>query len=184
MLLFSGIVGLKYISEGSYVTPASRIASIEQIDPLKIDFSVPEQYYQRISVKDPVFFTVAGLKEKLTGHVYAVEPKIDPATRTVQLRALCPNTKARVLPGSFARVELVLKETPDALMVPTQAIVPILKGQKVYLVKGGKAKEAKVETGVRTAAAVQITSGIEQGDTVITTGVMSIREGSPVKIIK
>ncbi len=113
---------------------------------------------------------------------FAVEPQIDQETRTLKVRAIAPNAKGEILPGSFADVTLILKEITDALMVPTQAIIPILKGQKVYLYKNGIVSQVEVNLGIRTDTDVQITSGVITQDTVITTGVLQIMPGVPVKI--
>lgn len=179
---FSGVIGLKNVSEGSYVTPATIIASIQQIDPVKIDFAVSERYSYLTKKGDKVIFSIEGNKEKLTGEVYAVEPKIDLNTRTLQIRAICPNSKGNIYPGAFARVQLALSDIDSALMIPTECIIPDMKGQKVYRIKNGAAEFARVETGLRTDARIQIMSGISPGDTIITTGLMQLKPGSQVKI--
>ncbi len=179
---FDGIVGLRKISEGAYVTTSTDIASMQEIDPIKIDFSVPEKYSSFVNVGDKISFTISGNTKIYTGRVYAIEPKIDEATRTLHIRALCPNASKEIHPGSFADVTLILKEITNALMVPTQAIIPILKGQKVYLYKSGKVAESVVQTGIRTDTMVQITDGVSQMDTVITTGILQIAPGMPVTI--
>ena len=114
--------------------------------------------------------------------MFAIEPQIDQETRTLKIRAIAPNARGEILPGSFADVTLILKEITDALMVPTQAIIPILKGQKVYLYKNGVVSQAEVNVGIRTDTEVQLTSGVSAQDTVITTGVLQIMPGVPVKI--
>lgn len=179
---FEGQIGLKYVSEGSFVNSSTNIASLQDIDPIKIDLSIPEKYTGYVTKGDEITFTVSGNKKTFSGKVYAIEPKIDDATRSLKIRAISPNTKAEILPGSFADVTLILREIPGALMVPTQAIIPILKGQKVYLFKGGVVSEALVETGIRTDTEVQLTSGVSAGDTVITTGILQLAPGMPVKI--
>lgn len=179
---FDGIVGLRKISEGAYVTTSTDIASMQEIDPIKIDFSVPEKYSSFVNTGDKISFTISGNTKTYTGRVYAIEPKIDEATRTLQIRALCPNASKEIHPGSFADVTLILKEITDALMVPTQAIIPILKGQKVYLYKSGKVVESVVQTGTRTDTMVQITDGVSPMDTVITTGILQIAPGMPVTV--
>jgi membrane fusion protein (multidrug efflux system) len=112
-----------------------------------------------------------------------MEPKIDPAMGTIQLRALCDNRSGKVLPGAYVQIELRLKQTKDALMVPTQAVIPVLKGQTVLVRKNGLVASIPVKTGIRTATSVQITEGLSVGDTVITTGIMQLRPGMPVKVI-
>jgi membrane fusion protein (multidrug efflux system) len=179
---FDGQIGLKYVSEGSFVNSSTTIVSLQDIDPIKIDFSIPEKYAGYVSKGDKITFKVSGNNKVFTGAVFAIEPQIDLDTRTLKIRAIAPNAKGEILPGSFADVTLILKEINDALMVPTQAIIPILKGQKVYLYKNGVVSQAIVNVGIRTDTQVQLTSGVSAQDTVITTGVLQIMPGVPVKI--
>ncbi|MBI2427383.1 MAG: efflux RND transporter periplasmic adaptor subunit [Ignavibacteriales bacterium] len=177
---FEGRIGLRYVSEGGYVSQTTRIASMQKIDLLKVDFSIPEKYSTQVAVGDIVQFSSEETKMKFSGKLYAIEPKVDPTTRTLQLRALVDNKNERILPGSYVQIELRLKQIADALMVPTQAVIPVLKGQSVFVKKNGVAVSVPVKTGIRTAASVQITEGLSAGDTIITTGLMQLRTGAPV----
>lgn len=179
---FNGVVGLKSVSEGAYVTPAALIASIQQIDPVKIDFSVSERYTSLVKKGHRINFSVEGNDEKLTATVFAFEPKIDLATRTLQVRAVCPNPKGLIYPGAFAKVQLELNDIDSAMMVPTESVIPDLKGKKVYRIKNGQAEAVKVITGLRTDAKIQITEGLAFGDTIVTRGIMSLKPGSAVKV--
>ncbi len=179
---FDGRIGLRYVSEGSYVSPTTRIASMQKINPLKVDFSIPEKYASLVSVGDPVQFNSDETKLQFTGKLYAIEPKIDAATRTLQLRALCDNKSEKIFPGAYVQIELHLKKIPDALMIPTQAVVPVLKGQTVFVSKKGVATSVPVATGIRTSSTVQILSGLSAGDTVLTTGLMQLRPGMAVRV--
>ena len=179
---FDGVIGLRYVSAGDYITPSSRITAIQDIDPVKIDFSIPERYVRAVSTGDEIQFTSESLMDNYTGRVYAIEPEIDLETRTLQLRALAPNANAEILPGAFVEVELILDAIPNALMVPTEALIPEIQGQKVFLVKNGKATPAPVQTGIRTEDKIQITEGIQAMDTVVTSGILSIRPGAEVQI--
>jgi membrane fusion protein (multidrug efflux system) len=167
---FSGTIGLKSVSEGSFVTPQTVIASI------------PEKYAMRVKKGDEIVFTAGSSNNQFKGNIYAIEPKVDDLTRTVQIRALCPNTKAQVIPGAFARVTLKLEQQNDALMIPTQSVVPILKGKQVFVLRSGKAEAVKVETGIRNDTTIQVISGLNENDTVITTGMISLRPGADVKL--
>lgn len=179
---FDGRIGLRYVSEGSYVSPATRIASMQNIDLLKVDFSIPEKYAGQVVVGDVVQLKSEETKQQFTGHLYAIEPKIDPTTRTLQLRAMVENKNENILPGSYVQIELKLKKIPDALLVPTQAIIPLLRGQTLFVRKNGVAVSVPVKTGIRTASFVQITEGISAGDTVLTTGLMQLRTGMKVNV--
>lgn len=179
---FNGMIGLKTVSEGSYVSPSTRIASLQQIDPVKVDFSIPEKYASLVKKGDEVVFTVGTSSKEFKGNIYALEPKVDDVTRTVQIRALCPNANSEVLPGAFARITLHLSRENSALMIPTESIVPVLKGKQVYAYRNGKAEAVMVEAGVRNDSTIQITKGLNENDTIITTGVISLRPGAVVKL--
>ncbi|UKJ07217.1 efflux RND transporter periplasmic adaptor subunit [Solitalea lacus] len=179
---FSGTIGLRSVSIGDYITPQTDITTLVNVNPAKITFTVPEKYVQLLKQKSTIKFTVEGTSRVYNATVYAVEPRIDETTRTVQLKATAPNNDGSLLPGSFAKVELALKEIEDALFVPTQAVVPLLKGKKVFVSKNGMATDALIETGVRTSSRVQVLNGLKAGDTVITTGIMSLKPETPVKV--
>lgn len=181
---FNGIVGLRYVSVGSYISPTTRIASIQNLCPLKLDFSIPEKYASLVRKGDKVFFKVQGIDQLLEGQVYAIEPKIDPVTRTLPIRAVYPNSDRRILPGAFAEVELVLQDADSTVLIPSEALVPELKGQKVFVAKQGKAVAKPVEIGLRTDREVQITAGLSDGDTVITTGILQLRPGMAVQLVE
>ena len=179
---FNGIIGLRYVSEGGYVSQSTHIGAMQKVNPLKIDFAIPEKYAGHVVVGDIVQLTSDEMKLQFTGTVYAIEPKIDPTTRTLQLRALCDNKSEKIFPGAYVQIELRLQTTADAFMIPTQAIIPVLKGQTVLVRKNGVVVSAPVTIGTRTASAVQITSGLAEGDTVLTTGIMQLRPGMPVTV--
>ena len=179
---FNGTIGLKYVSDGSYISPSTRIASLQNINPVKVDFSVPERYVSRVKEGDKITFTVQGTDKEFEGEIYAIEPKIESQTRTLQIRALSDNTEGFLVPGAFADLELILQTIDDALMIPTISLVPELQGQKVYLYKQGMVQQQRVQTGIRTEDQVQITNGVQPGDTVLTTGFLQVQDGMPVEI--
>lgn len=181
---FNGVVGLKNVSNGAYVSPATSIATLQQIDPLKIDFSVPEKYFSSLTKGDVVKFSVDGSSENFTGKVFAIEPKIDEATRSIKVRALVQNSKTKLFPGSFAKIDLGLKTVDGALMIPTQCIIPDARNKKVIVVKDGKAKFVVVETGVRKESNIQVISGIEAGDTIVATALMYVKPDMEVNAVK
>jgi membrane fusion protein (multidrug efflux system) len=179
---FNGTIGLRNVSEGSYVTNNNVIASLQSLNQVKIDFAIPERYSQDIKIGDPIHFTISGSESKFTASVYAIEPKIDQVTRTLKIRAKCTNAGMKLLPGTFADVEVILKKIVNTIMVPTESIVPELKGQKVFLVKNGKAFSQSIQTGIRTDKNVQVTEGLSENDTLITTGILQVKTGMPVQI--
>ena len=127
-------------------------------------------------------FKVAGSDENHTAKIYALEPEISINTRTLQVRAVTDNEKGKLFPGNFAEVEFPLDKIKDAILIPTEAIIPVQNGKKVFVSKAGKAHEIMVETGTRTATSVAILSGLKVGDTIITSGIMSLKEEAPVKV--
>lgn len=181
---FSGQVGLKYVSEGSYISPNSQIASLQSLNPIKIDFSIPERYISRIAIGDRINFTVQGVDSTFTGEVYAIEPRISRDTRSISIRARSNNGGRLLFPGAFASITLVLNEIDNALMVPSISVIPELNSQKIYVVKNGAVAEARIRTGIRTSDQVQIIEGVAPGDTVLTTGLLQVNPGSEVEITK
>lgn len=181
---FNGVIGLKNVSLGAVISPATTIATLQQINPLKVDFTVPEKYSEAINVGDKVKFTVDGQDATFEGSVFAIEPKIDEDTRSIKIRALVQNAKANLYPGAFAKIDLGLKGIDSALMVPTQSIIPEARNKKIIVVKDGKAEFRQVTTGVRNESKIQIIDGITEGDTVVTTGIMYVKPGVGLKITK
>jgi membrane fusion protein, multidrug efflux system len=179
---FSGKLGLKNMSPGSYVSPASVIAIINQTDRLKLDFTVPEKYIDQIKMGQLVTFTFEGSKKQLGAKVIATESNITENTRSLTVRAAVMGSDPGLLPGSFAKVMLSFDPDPNALLVPTQAVLPQARGKKVILYKGGTAIFADVVTGVRDSAKVQITDGLKAGDTVVVTGLLSVRPEGKIQI--
>jgi membrane fusion protein (multidrug efflux system) len=178
---FTGKIGLRNVSQGSYVTPATRIAALQNLTQVKLDFSVPEKYANLIKVGSTITFTVDGSELPHQAKVYGIEPKVDEVTRTVMMRASCPNPTQQLLPGSFAKVSLAVGSNTQAFLIPTQAIVPILKGQKVYVAQGDSVVERKVKTGVRQENNIEITDGLQAGDEVVVEGVMYLRQGAKIR---
>lgn len=179
---FSGKIGLRYISKGTYVTPTTVVANLVNTSQLKITFSIPEKYAPQMKVGNTLSFTTSDSKDTYYAKIYAIEPGVETTTRTLKMRAIAQNPDGKLLPGTFANVALPLDKINDALLVPTEALIPIQNGKKIFIAKNGKAKEIIVETGARTNRNVLITSGLKAGDTVLTSGVMSLKEDSPVKV--
>ncbi len=178
---FDGKIGLRSVSPGSYITSGSSVATLVQEDPLKLQFNVPERYASQLRVGQQVRFTVAGRDEIYEAEVYATEPMINEATRALQVRAKTDNPDGALIPGSYADVVLTLDSIPDALLIPTEAIIPRLNDQLVFRITNGKAEEVTVKTGVRQPSIVQITSGIKPGDSIMVSGLLQVKPGMAVK---
>lgn len=179
---FSGKIGLRSISEGEYLTPSTVVANLLSINPVKVLFSVPEKYSNQINVGQGLTFSVSGSEAKYHAEIYAIEPGVDAATRTISIRAIANNPEERLFPGAFARIELPLDHTENAVLVPTEAVIPVQNGKQVFLLKDGKAVATPVEAENRTRTDVLITEGVAIGDTVLTTGIMSLANGMAVTV--
>jgi membrane fusion protein, multidrug efflux system len=177
---FDGIVGLRYISEGSFAAPNTRLARLIKTQPLKIEFSVPERYAGEITPGFPITFRIDGLLNPLHASVYAVDPMVDEQTRTIRVRALYENKDEELKPGRFASIAMQLSETQDAIAIPSEALIPEMEGDRVFVYRSGQAHPVYVQTGLRTEDRVQIVDGLWFGDTLLMTGVLQLRQGLPV----
>lgn len=178
---FSGRIGLRNISEGGFTTPTLVIANLKQVDPIKLEFTVPERYAGEMRSGTKVGFTLEGDTTDFIAEVYAVEPSVDLSTRSIRMRARSRNPKGSLVPGAFARVNVRLGTIPGALTIPTEALIPDIQGQKVMVMKDGKAQSVRVAIGIRTENTVQLISNVHPGDTVITSALLAIRDGMPVR---
>jgi len=181
---FEGLIGLRYVSPGGYLSPSMLVTNLLDLDPVKIEFSVPEKYLGQISKKTAISFSIDGNDSIFSGTVYAIEPKINPATRSLTFRAVCSNPDQILLPGNFAKVSILLQKIKDAIVVPSQVLIPDIKGEKVFVFSGGKARPVYIETGIRTENEVQVLSGLNANDTIITTGLLQLKEGMAVAVRK
>jgi membrane fusion protein (multidrug efflux system) len=178
---FSGQVGLRSVSQGAYLQAGSPVARLVQLDPLKLEFSVPERYASQIRSGQSVSFTVAGQEEEYLGTVYATEPVINESTRALRIRAKVPNRNGRLIAGAFAEVNLTLDSIPNALLLPTEAVVPQLQDQIVYRINNGIIRAVKVKPGVRLPRLLQIQEGLSAGDTIMVAGLLQAEDGMKVQ---
>ena len=182
---FDGIIGLRQVSEGAYATPSTVIVNLTKIRPLKIEFSIPERYAPDVTSGTNITFYMeetSGMLHKYMAKTYANESKVTLDTRTLKVRALYPNEDEAILPGRYLSVEVMKQEIKDALTIPSEAIIPEMGRNIVYLYKSGEAQSTVIKTGLRTDSHTQVLEGLLPGDTVITTGVMQLRLGMKVNI--
>lgn len=179
---FSGVLGLRQISEGAYITPTTVLVQLKQLNPIKLEFDVPERFLSRVREGQTLQFTTEGSDKKHQARVYAIDTEISSATRTFKVRATASNSNRTLKPGQFARITLVTGTDPNALLVPTDAIIPVLDGKQVYLARKGRAIATSVISEDRQSDQVQIISGIEAGDTVIVSGLLSLTDGNPIVV--
>ncbi|MGZ5190177.1 MAG: efflux RND transporter periplasmic adaptor subunit [Flavisolibacter sp.] len=181
---FSGKLGFKDISSGAYVTPASIIATIQKTNDLKLDFNLPEKYTSQIRKGQFVNFTIEGSKRSYTAVINATESGIEQTTRSMMIRAQVTGDATGLVPGNFAKVKLNFEPDPNAILIPSQAIIPQARGKKVVVFNGGKANFVDVTTGIRDSSMIQITSGLNSGDTIVITGLLSVKPDATISIGK
>jgi membrane fusion protein, multidrug efflux system len=181
---YSGRVGLRNISLGSYISPTDIITTIRQVDQLKLEFAIPEKYAKEIVKGYKVRFKVDGGNEDHNATVMATENSVDANTRTLRVRALVNERHQELVPGIFAKVNLQLGRNDRALLVPSQSIIPTARNKQVILFRKDSALYTVVETGIRDSAFVQVLKGVKIGDTVVTSGLMAIRPNAKIKIAR
>lgn len=181
---FDGRIGLRNISLGAYVSPADVIATIRQIDQLKLEFTVPEKYSTDFERGKKISFTVGGDTRKFTATVLATEYFIDANTRSLNIKAIVNEHHPSLVPGAFAKVNLDLDKDNKAIIVPTQAIIPLSHGKQVIVYKNGTPGFLSVTTGIRDSVYVQVISGVNIGDTVLMSGLMSVKPDSDIQLSK
>ena len=177
---FSGIIGFRSIALGSYVSPATVVATLQQLNPIKIEFTATEKYLNEFKVGQPFEFTSESSTKKLTAKVATIDPQIDLNTRSVTIRGIAEN-KSGLLPGNFVKINIDVTKDILTIQVPTSAVVPILKGQKVYIIKNGKAEEKEIIISDRDDKNVRVESGLNEGDSLIVTGIIMLKQGMSVK---
>lgn len=181
---FAGVLGLTTATVGTYVSPGAEITTLSRIRPVKIDFAVPGRFAANVRVNDVVSVLDETTNKKYEAKVYAVDQQIDPVSRTQPVRARYANTNNELRPGSFVRVNLQLGETSSALQVPTESVIPEASGYSVYTVKNNKMVPKKAKIGIRSDKVIQITDGLAVGDTVIRTGILQVKPGDAVRVVK
>lgn len=181
---FTGKLGLRLVSLGAYISPTTTLTTISETNQLKIDFTLPELYIPKVKLGQIVNFVIDGSTRNYAARVIATESNVTQQTRTLQVRAAVQGDQTGLVPGNFAKVTIKFEPDPNAIMIPTQAIIPQARGKKVYQFQGGKAKFIDVTTGLRDSANVQITSGLKAGDTILVTGLLAIKPDAKVNLGK
>jgi membrane fusion protein (multidrug efflux system) len=179
---FSGVLGLRQVSEGAYASPNVVVSNLTKISPLKIEFSLTENFVNLIRPGSEVAFTVDNSLEVHNATVYAVESRLDVNTLSLFARARYDNSEGKIKPGQSASIQIKLDEINDAIVIPSISSIKEMGRDIAYVYRNGVAQEVEVITGMRTAASVEIVSGLSVGDTLLTTGVMQLRSGMPVRI--
>jgi membrane fusion protein (multidrug efflux system) len=181
---FDGVLGLRNVSVGTLVSPSLIITTLRSLNPMKLDFSIPEKYSSLIQPNMNVTFTLQGSSENFTAKVIATERSIDIETRNLSVRAVIESKNEAILPGAFADVKVPVAVNKPVLMIPTQSIIPQAREKSVIVNRNGVAQFVKVTTGIRKESFIEIIDGIQEGDTVATTGVLFLKPNAPFKFSK
>lgn len=181
---YAGRIGLRQVSPGAYVSPANVLTTISQVDNLRIEFSIPEKYGHEVSTGMQIRFNVEGSPRLYTARVSAKENRVEESTRNLTIRAEVGNADDYLVPGSFAKVRIILGQKDDAIMIPTETVIPVARGKEVVVLRGGAVEFRKITTGVRDSARIQVLDGLAAGDTVVATGLMFLRKDSKVRVTR
>jgi membrane fusion protein, multidrug efflux system len=181
---FSGKLGLRNISIGAYVTPATTISTLRKVSQLKLEFTVPEKYGTNMKPGNLVQFTIEGGTDSYPARIIATENNIAEDTRSLRVRALVIKGDSKLIAGAFVKVQIEMGQDNAALMIPTQAVIPKARNKEVIVYRNGTANIEKVTTGIRDSSMVEITSGLKSGDTVLITGLLTTKQGSKVILNK
>ena len=179
---FDGTIGFRFVSEGTYVQPSVKIAHLIDYSQMKLEFAIPEKYVSQELMGKKISFNAQGYTDEFFATVYAIDYRVDEATRTIGLRARYDNRNKKLVPGMFADLVLITDEKNNAIQIPSEAVVPDMNEKRVWIYNNGKATLVPVVSGTRTETVVEILSGISAGDTVITSGLMQLRQNMPVRV--
>lgn len=174
---FNGTLGLKTISPGAYITPTTTITTLRQLHPLKLAFTIPEMYSSAIRPGEKISFKLSNSETHYQATVTATEAAMEENTRSLSVRALVNSNSQALVPGGFASVSIAISNSNNAILIPTEAIVPQGRKKQVFIVKQGKANAIEITTGSRDSASIEVLSGLHFGDTVITTGLLFVKPG-------
>jgi membrane fusion protein (multidrug efflux system) len=181
---YAGKLGLKNVSPGAFVSPTNILTTISQVGQLKIEFSIPEKYSAQIRKGMDVDFQIEGSPNTYRAAISATESAVEENTRNLRIRAIIRNPDAYLTPGNFAKVSIIMGRNENAIMIPSMAVIPVARGKQVVVLKDGKPLFTNIVTGLRDSTMVQVTEGLKQGDTLITTGLLFIRPDSKIKVTK
>lgn len=179
---FDGIVGLRWVSEGAYISPSTRLALIQKNNPLKVEFSLPQEYTKTLSYQTIVNLIIPESQQEIPANIYAFETRINNNTRTLLVRATVNNSNFKLIPGSYVKVKYKINKDKESFLLPSDVIVPDVEGETVFKYINGKAVQTLIKTGNKTDSLVEVIDGINKGDTIISSAIIQLRNGIPVKL--
>ena len=181
---FAGFAGLRRINIGDYATVGQELVDVVQLDPLRVDFSVPEILLPKVKSGLAIEVTVDAYPDEVfTGEVIAVAPQADVQGHSLEVRASLPNHELKLRPGLFVKISISLGTKPDAIVIPEQAIWPVGQNKTVFAVVDGKAQQRVVKLGERQPGLVEITEGLKEGEVIVTAGQMKLFDGVSVRSV-
>lgn len=180
---FEGVTGFRNISLGAVVNSSVVITKLQQVNKLRIEFFIPEKIISLLQDATEIDFSVSGSEDWNKAEIYAKEPGLDMATRSLRVRAEFENKDLNILPGAIAEIKLAAKKREKSVVIPSKAVIPILDGESILLVRNGKCESLKIKTGLRTATEVEVLEGLVAGDTVLTTALLQLKPGMSVRAI-
>lgn len=182
---FSGIVGMRQVSPGAFITAGTTVVNLEKIDELKVDFSLPEIHLADVRTGQEIEVRVDALPGKtFAGTIYAIDPMVDVNGRSLKIRARVPNASGELRPGLFARIVVKGLSERKVVVIPESAVVPRGGETFVYRIEDGKVVETKVRLGQRANAEVQVLEGLESDAAIVTAGQLKVRDGTMVTVIE
>lgn len=180
---FAGRLGIVKVYPGQFLAKGEALVVLESIDPIHVDFSLPQQELARLAVGQAVEFAVDAFPGRaFHAQISAISPRIDDATRSVDVRATLPNPDEALRPGMYARIDVMLPATEHALVLPGAAVVHNPYGESVYVIENGTVSQRFVQTGAERGDLIVILSGLKAGEQVVTAGQIKLRNGAAVKI--
>lgn len=181
---FGGVVGLRSVGVGEYVNKGEQLIVLSKVDPIKVDFRLPEVELANVKVGSRIRIEVDALPGRhFEGEVFAIDPQVDINGRALQIRARVENPRGDLKPGLFARVEMTTEARENAMIVPETAVATQGRDRFAYVVRDGKAMRLKVLTGIRQRGSVEVVDGLKRDDVVVVTGQQRLREGIPVEVV-
>ncbi len=180
---FSGVLGLRQVSQGAFVRAGEVLTTLDDLSAIKVDFALPEKHLASLQLGQTVFASTAAFPDQaFTGTITGIDSRVDPVTRSINVRTRITNDAGQLRPGMLLKVTLQ-KQVLQTLVIDEKALVPDEDKQFVFVVKDGKAVKTEVNIGVRRPGKVQIVSGLATGDEVVTQGTLRIRNGSAVNVL-
>ncbi|MBS0012810.1 MAG: efflux RND transporter periplasmic adaptor subunit [Desulfobacterales bacterium] len=178
---FDGFAGAHHVDAGQLVDTETRLTAVVQVERLKIRFTVPERHMERVRIGQQIRISAPAYPEKkFSGTIYFIDPQIEPGTRSLKIQAQADNPKNLLRPGGFASVELIAGTREGVLTIPEEALIPTRSGYMVFVIENGRAKGREVKIGLRRPGIVEITSGLQEGQTIVQAGHISLYEGAQV----